>query len=90
MRPKNFSIVFIFLLDGYYLVVSVGQRGQLSFDCRSSCGRNRRMQGVSLRGFIQMFRRVSPRLRIHVGFRVHGFDFLGLPSFTEKSFQLEF
>ena len=42
---SNLSTVSIFVSceeKGYYRVVSVGQ---LSFDCRSFCGRSRRMQG---------------------------------------------
>ena len=43
---SNLPTVFIFVSEekGYYRVVSVGQ---LSFDCRSYCGRSRRMQGLS-------------------------------------------
>jgi len=43
---SNFSIAFIFVSfeeKVYYFVHSVGQ---LSFDCRSCCGRRRRVQGM--------------------------------------------
>ena len=36
---------------GYYRVVSVGQ---LTFDCRSYCGRSRRMQGSPRKNLLQM------------------------------------
>ena len=47
---SNFSIAFVFVSfeeKGYCRVVSVGQ---LTFDCRSYCGRSRRMQGCFYRG----------------------------------------
>ena len=58
---RNLSIVFIFVsLDenGYHRVVSVGQ---LSFDCRSYCGRSRRMQIVFLITLKLSELKVSPK-----------------------------